>query len=138
MTKFAKLSSLDTHCVCGWTSVYEGIFSEKSYWDLLFNYFPKNLHHRPQPVTSLTKKLLHRCFPVNFGKFFYRTPLGDCFWNLWKWILAFNEWATSEQTVLIYLQWNFIAKYIDITSSIFQLMIQMIISLASYNFPLAR
>ena len=33
------------------------------------------------------QRLWHRCFAVNFAKFlrtlsFYRTPLGDCFWNV--------------------------------------------------------
>ena len=38
------------------------------------------------PVTLLKKRLWYRCFPVNFAKFlikfFYRTPLGDCFYNI--------------------------------------------------------
>ena len=38
-----------------------------------------------RPATLLKKRLRHRCFPVNFAKFlrtpFYRTPLGDCFYE---------------------------------------------------------
>ena len=36
-----------------------------------------------RPATLLKKRLLHRCFPVNFAKFsrtpLYRAPLDDCF-----------------------------------------------------------
>ena len=41
-----------------------------------------------KPATLLQKRLWHRCFPVNFAKFlrtfFYRTPLGDCFYRLFS------------------------------------------------------
>ena len=32
-----------------------------------------------RPATLLKKRPWHRCFPMNFAKF-YKTPLGDCFW----------------------------------------------------------
>ena len=39
-----------------------------------------------RPATLLKKRLWHWCFPVNFAKFlrtfFYRTPLGDCFYRV--------------------------------------------------------
>ena len=41
-----------------------------------------------QPATTLKKRLWHRCFPMNFGKFsrtpFYRTSPGNCFCNIIK------------------------------------------------------
>ena len=41
-----------------------------------------------RPATLSKKRLWHRCFPRNFAKFltelFYRTFLGDCFWNFDK------------------------------------------------------
>ena len=54
-------------------------FTEKHLCQSLF--FNKVAGLKSAPL--LKKRLWHRCFPVNFGKFlrtpFYRPPLGDCF-----------------------------------------------------------
>ena len=48
----------------------------------VFKNFVKFTGEPLRPGTLLKKRLLHRCFPVNFAKIlrtlFYRAPLDDC------------------------------------------------------------
>ena len=73
--------------------------------------------HRKTPVPEslflLKKRLLHRCFPVNFVKFlrtpFYRIPLSDCFYIFAKKfskckLKVIINYAQSKLTVL-FAEW---------------------------------
>ena len=59
------------------------------------------------PATLLKKRVWYRCFPVNFAKFlinfFYRTPLGDCFYNIIQVIWKYKVSASVSRILTCYL-----------------------------------
>ena len=60
--------------------------------------FLKISQNSPTHTTLLKKRSRHRCFPVNFPKF-YRTPSGDCFCNY----LSFDKKCFCKLLILLHV-----------------------------------
>ena len=74
-----------------------------------------------KPASLLIMRLWHKCFPVSFAKFlrtpFYRIPLGDCFWYIYKQICTNNILhllqSNTEQKILGFQNTRLILSWIN-------------------------